>query len=371
MSTSDYGDLENLVRLARDKTVSGRQTLVATIGDLFLSMDTVLSERERVLMSEILHRLVLDMELSLRKALAERLAGHPKAPRELVVALANDTIEVAHPLLVESEVLQDIELIEIIRNRTLEHQLAITIRNHLSEPVAEALVETDNVDVITRLLENENAKISQKTMEYLVEQSQRVDAYQNPLLRRPDLEPALARRMYWWVSAALRSFILDHFEVDPEMLDSTMEATVKALARAPSEDAVSRAMELAERLAESEGISFELMLRTLRRGEVSLFIALFSKFTGVRLALARRILFEPGGEGLCIACKGAGIDKQSFTALYRLTRKSQSGVEGMGENGAAVLHFYDTIAQDAAVAMLHRWQRDPEFLKAVWQVEQF
>ena len=54
-----------------------------------------------------------------------------------------------------------------------------------------------------------------------------------------------------------------------------------------------------------------------------------------------------------------------------MTRKTQSGVEGMGENGAAVLHLYDAIAQDAAEAMLHRWQRDPEFLKAVWQVEQF
>ena len=371
MPTVDYGELENLVQLARDKTVSGRQALVATIGDMFLSMESVLSERERVLMSEILHRLVHEMELSLRKALAERLASQPEAPRELVVALANDTIEVAHPILVESEVLQDIELIEIIRNRTFEHQLAITIRNTLTEPVSEALVETDNVDVITRLLENENAKISQKTMEYLVEQSQRVDVYQNPLLRRPDLEPALARRMYWWVSAALRSFILDHFEVDPGMLDATMEATVKALAKAPSEDAVSRAMELATRLAETEGITLDLMLRTLRRGEVSLFIALFSKFTGVRPALARRILFEPGGEGLCIACKGSGMDKAAFTALFRLTRKTQGAASDTVNDIAPALQLYDAMALDAAEAMVKRWQRDPEFLKAVWQVEQF
>ena len=37
-------------------------------------------------------------------------------------------------------------------------------------------------------------------MEYLVEQSKRVDTYQNPLLKRPDLEPDLAKRMYLWVS---------------------------------------------------------------------------------------------------------------------------------------------------------------------------
>ena len=152
-----------------------------------------------------MRQLIHDVEVSVRRALAERLSEQPLAPHELVIALANDEIEVAHPLLVNSDVLQDLELIEIIRNRTLEHQLAIGIRKSVSEEVTDALIATDSVDVIKTLLENHHAKISQRTMEYLVEQSQRVDTYQNPLLRRPDLDTTLAKRMYWWVSAALRT----------------------------------------------------------------------------------------------------------------------------------------------------------------------
>ena len=370
MSKVERDDLEYLFELARDKTVAGRRMLVATIGDLFFSQHDVLSDRERSLMTEILRQLIHDVEVSVRRALAERLAAQPLAPHELVIALANDEIEVAHPLLVNSDVLQDLELIEIIRNRTLEHQLAIGIRKSVSEEVADALIATDSVDVIKTLLENHNAKISQRTMEYLVEQSQRVDTYQNPLLRRPDLDTTLAKRMYWWVSAALRTYILDRYEIDPAELDETMEATVKALTE-PGDNHRPKAVELADELAERQEITPALIVKTLREGEVALFAALFGKYTGIRLQLVQRMLFEPGGEGLAIACKGSGIDKSTFASIYVLTRKARGRdtVNHLADM-AGILGLYDRIKDDAAGMLLKKWQRDPNFLRAIWQIEQ-
>ena len=370
MSKVERDDLEYLFELARDKTVAGRRMLVATIGDLFFSQHDVLSDRERSLMTEILRQLIHDVEVSVRRALAERLAAQPLAPHELVIALANDEIEVAHPLLVNSDVLQDLELIEIIRNRTLEHQLAIGIRKSVSEEVADALIATDSVDVIKTLLENHNAKISQRTMEYLVEQSQRVDTYQNPLLRRPDLDTTLAKRMYWWVSAALRTYILDRYEIDPAELDETMETTVKALTE-NGDSHRPKAVELADELAERQEITPALILKTLREGEVALFAALFGKFTGIRLQLVQRMLFEPGGEGLAIACKGSGIDKSTFASIYVLTRKARGRdtVNHLADM-AGILGLYDRIKDDAAGMLLKKWQRDPNFLRAIWQIEQ-
>jgi uncharacterized protein (DUF2336 family) len=370
MSKVERDDLEYLFELARDKTVAGRRMLVATIGDLFFSQHDVLSDRERSLMTEILRQLIHDVEVSVRRALAERLAEQPLAPHDLVVALANDEIEVAHPLLVNSDVLQDLELIEIIRNRTLEHQLAISIRKSVSEEVADALIATDSIDVIKTLLENHNADISQRTMEYLVEQSQRVDTYQNPLLRRPDLDTTLAKRMYWWVSAALRTYILDRYEIDPGELDETMESTVKSLTEAEG-DQRPKAVELADQLAERQEITPALIVKTLREGEVALFAALFGKYTGIRLQLVQRMLFEPGGEGLAIACKGSGIDKSTFASIYVLTRKARGrdSVNHLADM-AGILGLYDRIKEDAAGMLLKKWQRDPNFLRAIWQIEQ-
>lgn len=369
MARVDGEDLEYLFELARDKTVAGRRVLVATIGDLFFSQNEVLTDREKSLMTEILRQLIHDVEITVRRALADRLAEQPASPPDLVRALANDTIEVAHPLLVNSAVLQDMELIEIIRNRTLEHQLAIAIRKALSENVADALVETGHVDVIKTLLENTQAQISQNTMEYLVEQSQRVDTYQNPLLRRPDLDPQLAKKMYWWVSAALRAYILDHFDVDPNEIDDTMESTVQELTNAPP-SAAPKAVELAERLYQHNQVTPPMMLQTLRDGEVALFAALFARFTGIRLQLVHRMLFEPGGEALCIACRGASIDKSTFASIFMLTRKARGRDQpSQLSELAGILGLFDRTKQDAAGTLLKKWQRDPNFLRAIWQVE--
>ena len=201
----------SLIKVAQDRSVQGRKSLVDRISDLFSEKGTGLSERERALMTEILNKLIHDFEMSVRRDLADRLANKPNTPGELIMVLAKDEIEVARPILLRSKVLQDPHLIEIIHNRTHEHQLAIAMRQSVSETVSAALIDTGDLDIIKALLENPTSAINQATMEYLVEESRRVDEFQEPLVQRKELSPDLAARMYGWVSAALRAHILENF----------------------------------------------------------------------------------------------------------------------------------------------------------------
>ena len=207
-NTNDFRpDVQGLMNLADDKSVAGRTTLVGAVSDLYfsdLARQEGFGERETALMSDILHRLIRDVEMPVRRALAERLAAQEGAPADLVITLANDEIEVARPILMKSRVLADDDLIAVIRRRTIRHQLAIAVREQLREGVSEALVATGDDSVINTLLENDNAEISLKTFDYLVSQSRSRDGLCEPLLRREDLALDLAKKMYWWVSAALR-----------------------------------------------------------------------------------------------------------------------------------------------------------------------
>jgi uncharacterized protein (DUF2336 family) len=363
---------DQLLDLARDKTVAGRRALIATVTDLFIGSGELLSDRERTLMSEILRQLIHDVEVEVRRALAERLANERRAPRELVLALANAEAEVAHPILLHSEVLQDPDLIEIIHHRTLEHQLAISMRRQVSEQVSDVLVQTGAPDVVKSLLENPHAQISGATLEYLVEQSKRVDTYQNPLLRRPELGPELAKRMYWWVSAALRRHILENFAVDPTEVEDTIEKTVSQLAQRPDDEHEhDRSLALAETLSQSGSITPALLVQALRQGEVALFEALFSKISGIRLRLVRRLLFEPGGEGLAIVCRALGVDPSTFASIFVLSRKARSEETAIAPGEVTrILRFYERTRPDKAAVLLKKWQREHDFLKAVWEVEQ-
>jgi uncharacterized protein (DUF2336 family) len=366
-------ETKHLFELARDKTVAGRKSLIDMVTDLFFANGGALSDRERALMSDILRQLIHDVENEVRHVLAERLAREATAPPDLVRALANDDIEVAHPILLRSPVLLDDELIEIIHHRTLEHQLAIAMRDKISEVVSDALVQTGNPDVVTRLLENETAQISKITLEYLVEQSKRVDTYQNPLLRRPELSPELARRMYWWVSAALRKDILERFAIEESELDDALEETVGHLAGEPTSepDPASKSLLLAAEMARRQKVTPALLLQTLRQGEIALFEALFSKLSNIRLTLVRRLLFEPGGEGLAIACKALDFSAPDFATLFVLTRKARPNDGALGRGDVThIVGFYNSIQKRAALQLLKKWQRSTSYLRAVWAVDQ-
>jgi uncharacterized protein (DUF2336 family) len=362
-------ETQQLFDLARDKSVAAREALTATVTDLFFARGNTLTDRERSLMSEILRQLINDIESSVRRALAEKLAQYKEAPRDLILALANDEIVVAQSILMRSDVLRDEELIEIIHHRTLEHQLAVAMRKSLNEPVSDALVETGNVDVIAKLLENHDARISGETMAYLVEQSQRVDSYQNPLLRRPELDPNLARRMYWWVSAALRRHILDNFAVKPSDFDDALEASASELAETPAEP-TRRSDLLADSLARIETITPHILVETLRHGEIALFEAMLAKLTGIKPPLIRRLLFERGAEALAIACRVINVETPTFASIYLLSRKARPN-EPPPPRGeiARILGFYETMSVEAATQVVSTWRRSADFVKAVRQID--
>jgi uncharacterized protein (DUF2336 family) len=374
MVTQESRDFEHLLDLARDKSVASRTRLVETVSDLFFGTKKTLSDRERALMIEILRRLIHDVEMAVRKALAERLSVEPDAPSDLIVALANDEIDVAHPILVKSNVLQDPELIEIIHQRTMEHQLAVAVRQRLSPVVSDALVATGNADVIRTLLENHGAEINQATLGYLVEQSKRVDSYQNPLVMRPDLSAELAKRMYWWVSAALRKHIVAHFAIDPLELDQRVEEIVTDLIgqNAGGQPALARrSEELAKKVAERGTISPQLLVQTLRQGEVALFEALLAEMSKLRRALVRRIVFEPGGQGLAVIARAIGIAKPDFASIFLLSRSARPGdkVVDPGEL-SRVMSFFDRVQPTAAQRLLVRMRLDPEYLKSMIEVDE-
>lgn len=359
---------DELFQLARNKSAEGRKSLLVTISDLFFNSRKVLTDRERALMGEILRALVHEVEMTVRRQLAEHMASVEDAPHELVFVLANDEIEVAHPILLSSDVLQDVDLIEVIRHRTMQHRLTVAMRKEVSAEVSKALVEAGEEDVIATLLENHGAVISREVMEYLVSESKKVDRYQNPLVRRPDLPKDLAQRMYWWVSAALRKHILEHFAIDATRLDDEIEAATRDVIA--EEEKTKRAADereaLVRRLSDLGELTPQFLIKTLRQGEIALFETGLAQLSGLRLKLIRRILYEPGGEGLAILCKALGQDRQVFLTMFELTRRAlEKGQQVSAERLEEASSLFDRTKQVDANRVLKRWQRSSEFLYAL------
>ena len=368
----DDVDVRQLLALAHNKSVESRRTLLNNISDLFLANDGRLSERERVLMAGIVGQLIHDVEMSVRRELADRLANEPNAPRELVVTLANDTIEIAHPILLQSGVLNDTDLVDIVKHRTQEHRLAVAMRTQLSPEVSQALVDTGDKDVIEALINNHDAEISRHAMDYLVGESQQVDRFQQPLLRRPDLPLQLAHRMFWWVSAALREHIIKNYKADPATIDILLhETTNKVKKRADSDRSTyTEADVVVAEVANKGQLDDRFLLQCLRRGRIAAFTAALARLANIDAPLARHIVFDPGGEGLAVLCKACGIDRSVFSSIFLLTREARDGSRTTDPAQLnAMVRIYDHLSQTEAQGALRCWQLNAEYIAAVEKIQ--
>ena len=361
-----------LLQIARDKSIEGRERLAQVVSDIFTEEGRVLSDKERAISFDILHHLVHDFETSVRKIVSDRLAEWPDLPPDIVNFLSNDDIDVAFPILSKSGILADENLIEIIHHRTMEHQMAIAIRKNVSEKVSDALVETGDEEVIKKLIKNQNAQISQRSMAYLVEEAKRVDSFREPIIHREDLDPKLAQQMYLWVSAALRNYITDKFEMNEEVIDDLLEKlAVESFVRMSTQPPKPKQSDtLVEELSEEGAVDPELLIKVLQDGEVSLFLSIFRKLCGLREQLVKRIVFEPGGEGLAIACCAIGISKSDFSTIFTCSRgASPNVVKDFSKEIRSALKFYSTLTESVAMNVLKQWQRDSNYLSALRQLE--
>ena len=359
-------DADRLLSLARENTATSKTELAAVVDSLFDDRGTALSDREKSLMFNIIQKLVHEVEVSVRKKLSEKFAEDNSVPHELVVALASDELDVAYPILTKSKVLHDEDLIEIIRLRTEEYHLAITLRDDISEQVSDALVETNNVSVITHLLKNENARISQAAMAYLVEQTKRVDTFQDPLLRRTDLPEALAQKMFMWVSSALQQHIIERYHIDAETTDRMLRQAAREGYEATLTEKSDPSSELIKSLRERGMVTPEMLVQTLSDGEIPLFFAILSDLTKLNDVLVRRIVFEKGGEGIAIACKAIGLAEIDFITIFRKSRRVAPGrADATRADVNAILDLYRGFEQEDALKVVEMWNDDREYLSAI------
>ena len=123
--------------------------MLSAVTDLFVHGSVRFSDDEIALFDDVLTRLALEIEVSVRSLLARRLAPITKGPPNIIRILAtDDEISVACPILVQSEPIDQATLVQCARSKTQEHLLAISRRKSLSEVITDVLVERGNKQVV-------------------------------------------------------------------------------------------------------------------------------------------------------------------------------------------------------------------------------
>ena len=341
--------VNDLLSLARSRTPADRERLLLGMAELCEApgaQSAMNSGPVREVLGSIFLGLVAEAERDIRKRLAEKLASAAWPPVALVNILALDDIEIAQPIIAASPVLQDADLIRLLIEATVEHQIEVARRPKLGPAVVQTILQQGEPAVLTALAGNLSTELSEKAMADLVAAAHRVAGLRAPLARHPQLTEALARQLYIWVGQSLRQALLGRFAFDPQGLDAALAEAVQeahgGMAREPEEtagvadEAERQAMEtrLIDKLAAAGQLRPGYLMRALREHKLTLFAAALATLGRFKPEEIRRALASERPDLLALACAGVEIDRSVFPSLLEMVRKLNGGLPGGGAEGA-------------------------------------
>jgi len=336
-----------LLTLARSRDPGDRERLLTGIIELCEASETVGAPTDpdvQRLLDSIFMTLVVEAERDIRQRLAERLADAAWAPSALINILALDEIEIARPIIARSPVLQDHDLIRLLVQATLEHQIEVARRPRLAASVVEAILARGEPAVLTALASNDSAELSKEGLRRLVERAREVVALRSPLARHPRLSTDLAEQLYLWVGRALRDALTARFHLDPDMMASAVDEALRAAHNGedPANDGIVESEEereemersLVEKLDAAGQLRPGYLLRVLREGRLPLFVMALARLGSFEPPQIRRAIDSNRPELLALACSAVGIDRSVFPTILEHVRQLNGGRPGGGDEGA-------------------------------------
>src|SRR5215813_3480844 len=173
-------------RLVANPSGDLRAETAAKVADAFETGE--LSSAERALADQIFRVMVQDAEVKVRESLATHLKSSANLPHDVALQMAKDVEQVSLPILEFSKVLNDKDLIDIVRSSSVEKQTAVAKRVEVSGDVANALIDHGKSSgVVAALAANKGAKLGDAEVNKILDKHGSDINVTNSLVSRPNL----------------------------------------------------------------------------------------------------------------------------------------------------------------------------------------
>jgi uncharacterized protein (DUF2336 family) len=154
------------------------------------------TDEEIWMFGEVIGLLERDIAVAARVQLAKRLARIDNAPTGIINKLAfDDSIDIAGPVLRESERLDARALVANARSKSQLHLLAISKRRSISEDVTDVLVTRGNEEVARSVATNDGARFSENGILHMIKRSESDSILVEQLGRRKDIPRHLFQQL--------------------------------------------------------------------------------------------------------------------------------------------------------------------------------
>jgi uncharacterized protein DUF2336 len=308
--------------------------MVREIGLLFVEGATTFSEGHIQFFDEVFIHLAAEIESRARFELSVMLAGIANAPREIVRQLANDGDGfVASPILQCSRRLKDSDLLDVAKNQSQQHLLAIANRNQIVEAVTDVLVRRGDRDVVRNVAGNLGARLSLSGFFTLVRKAEKDGILAEKVGQRSDIPDPLLRALFVQATQMVQKRLLT------SVTSETQAKIQRVLSELSCEDGIDisshskgvpRTPETIER--REPQLNETALAKLASEGCHEEIIRSMSILCRISVEKMRHILGNKRADPALVVCKALGFGWQTARAIILL----QAGVQGMSAHSLEI-----------------------------------
>jgi uncharacterized protein (DUF2336 family) len=189
-------DLEQISATMDGASQTARDSVLFGLADRLCTPKGRLSAEQARTYDEVVCWLSRHRDAKTRSALATRVARVKQGPVATVRSLAFDPYpEVACPVLRESVLLKDSDLIDIATVESEAHLCAIAARSPVSEPVTDVVVRRGSWAILRTVAANNTAALSSSSVRRLARAAYADGAITVGLLKRKDIPAPLSAKL--------------------------------------------------------------------------------------------------------------------------------------------------------------------------------
>ncbi len=306
---------EDIHRLMKGETPEQRASVAHRLCRR-IALD-VLSDREKAFATEIMAILAADAADLVRRTLSVTLRNSPVLPREIALKLAHDIESVALPLLEESPVFTEEDLVELVLSVTAAKQAAIASRESLSVTLTEVISEHGSLEAVRALAANNGAEWSDKAFEDSLGRFGTDEILQSGLIHRDFIPSHIAEKMVSLVSGQLFDLLVNKHEL-PAQLAIDLASGARERATVDLVEQAGRSHDLPRFVSQlnlNGRLTHSLIMRALCCGQMPFVEHALAELSGVPHQRVWLMIHDAGPLGLEAVFDRAGFPRKLLPAF--------------------------------------------------------
>jgi uncharacterized protein (DUF2336 family) len=276
-----------------------------------------LTAEERAHAESIIAIMAQDAAVLVRRALAVALKNSPKLPRKVANKLAQDVDSIALPVILNSPVLTDTDLIEIVRACPPSKQVAVASRETLSPAVTGAIAAFAAPEAVERALANDNALFDEEGLDVVVNRFEGVSSVMAAMVHRNELPLMITEKLISLVTGELFDHLVNNHELPPQ---TAIDLAVGARERATLDivEQAGRQRDLGrfvQQLNLNGRLTPSLLMRGLCLGHIDFVEHAMAELAGMAHQRMWLMMHDGGPLGLKAAFDRAGLPPRLFQSF--------------------------------------------------------